>query len=136
MTYATRTDLEARYAQDVAQRETVLPVLGVDNALADADAEIDSYLGVRYSVPVSPVSARILQIACVIARYRLLGDAATDVARRDYEDARAYLRDIAAGRAQLEGAAALSTSPTSRLVEIATVPTVFGRSGGDNEFDA
>jgi len=128
MPYATRTDLEQRYAQDVAQRETVLPVLGVDNALADADAEIDSYLGVRYSVPVSPVSASILRIACVIARYRLLGDAAGEAARRDYEDARAYLRDIAAGRSQLEGAAALAVSPTARTVEFETQPRVFART--------
>ncbi len=127
MTYATRQDLVDRYADDVAQRETVLPALGVDNALADADAEIDSYLGVRYAVPVSPVSASILRIACVIARYRLLGDSATDVARRDYEDARAYLRDIAAGRSQLEGAAALTTSPTSQTVEMTASPRLFAR---------
>lgn len=134
MPYATRDDLVQRYAQDIEQRESVLPVLGVDNALADADAEIDSYLGVRYSVPVSPVSASILRIACVIARYRLLGDAATDVARRDYEDARAYLRDIAAGRSQLEGAAALSTSPTSQIVELTASPRVFARV--DTGYDA
>lgn len=133
MTYATRQDLESRYPDDVAQREASLSPTALDDALADADAEIDSYLGVRYAVPVSPVSASILRIACVIARYRLLGDSATDVARRDYEDARAYLRDIAAGRSQLEGAAALTTSPTSQTVEMTASPRLFARSAAGDD---
>lgn len=128
MPYASRADLEDRYAQDIAQRELVLPVLGVDNALADADAEIDGYVGVRYQVPLSPVPASILRIACVIARYRLLGDAATEVARRDYEDARGFLRDVAAGRSQLEGAAGLAGATTAQTVQVVSSPRLFARS--------
>jgi phage gp36-like protein len=128
VTYATRADLEARYAQDIADRELVLPVLGVDNALADASAEIDSYLGTLFAVPITPVPANLLRMACVIARYRILGDAATEVARRDYEDARSFLRDVAAGRARLDGADTLAASGTAGTVALVTEDRVFSRA--------
>jgi phage gp36-like protein len=128
MSYATRADLEERYADDVAQRDQVLPTLGVANALADASAEIDSYLAVLYQVPISPVPPTILRVACVIARYRLLGDAATEGARKDYEDARAFLRDVVAGRSQIEGAAALAGANPARNVQMVSNARVFSRS--------
>lgn len=118
MTYATRQDLADRYGEDeVAQRESVLPAGAVDRALGDADAEIDGYLAGRYSVPVSPVPARLTAIAAQIARYGLLGDAATEVARKGYEDARAWLRDVQSGRALVDGATALSGAEPSGTVD-------------------
>ena len=128
MAYATRSDLEARYAQEIAQREEVLPALGLENALADADAEIDGYLSVRYGVPLSPVPTNIRRVACVIARYRLLGDAVSEAARQDYKDALSFLRDIAVGRARLEGAPTLATSPEARTVQMVSGSRIFGRS--------
>lgn len=130
MTYATRTELEERYGTDeLAQRESVLPAGAVDRALADADVEVDSYLTGRYTVPLSPVPGNVTRLAAAIARYRLLGDAATELARKEYEDARAWLRDVAAGRVQIEGATPLAAAAPS-----ATVDYVVGRdkafSGG------
>lgn len=123
MTYATRIDLEDRYgADEIAQRESMLPVGAVDRALADADAEIDSYLTGRYALPLSPVPANIGRVASAIARYQLLGDAVTEVARKHYEDARAWLKDVAAGRAQIDGA-----TPTAAAAPSATVEYVVGR---------
>lgn len=119
MTYATRQDLADRYGEDeVAQRESALPAGATDRALADADAEIDSYLVGRYAVPVSPVPPRLVMIAAAIARYLLLGDAATEIARKAYEDARAWLREAQAGRAQVDGATALSGAAPSATVEV------------------
>lgn len=130
MTYATRTELEERYGTDeLEQRESVLPAGAVDRALADADVEIDSYCTGRFAVPLSPVPDNIARVAAAIARYRLLGDAATELARKEYEDARAWLRDVAAGRVQIEGATPLAAAAPS-----ATVDYVVGRdkafSGG------
>jgi phage gp36-like protein len=118
MPYATRTDLEERYgADELAQRESVLPAGAVDRALADADVEIDSYLATRYSVPMSPVPGNVTRIAAAIARYRLLGDSVTELARKDYEDARAWLKDVAAGRVQINGATPLAAAAPSAVVE-------------------
>ena len=126
MTYATRTDLVERYgADEIEQRESVLPDGAVDRALADADAEIDSYVGNRYGVPLSPVPANIPRLACAIARYHLLGDAATETARKGYEDARAFLRDIQAGRALLDSAATASGAAPSARVEFVPGRKVF-----------
>ena len=127
MSYATRTDLEERYgADELVQRESVLPAGAVDRALADADVEIDSYLATRYTVPLSPVPGNAVRIAAAIARYRLLGDAVTEIARKDYEDSRAWLKDVAAGRVQINGATPLAAAAPS-----ASVDYVVGR---DNAF--
>lgn len=123
MPYATRTDLEERYgADELAQRESVLPAGAVDRALADADIEVDSYLATRYSVPMSPVPGNVTRIAAAIARYRLLGDSVTELARKDYEDARAWLKEVAAGRVQVNGA-----TPIAAAAPAASVDYVVGR---------
>lgn len=123
MAYATRTELEDRYGvEELTQRESMLPSGALVRALADADAEVDSYLTGRYTLPLSPVPASIARIAAVIARCRLLGDAVTEIARKDYEDARSWLRDVAAGRVQIEGATPLAAAAPS-----ATVDYVVGR---------
>ena len=111
--YASRQDLTDRYGEaEIAQRESALPAGAVDRALADADAEIDSYLAGRYVVPLAVVPSNILRIAAAIARARLMGDAVSETARRDYEDARAWLRDVQAGRALIEGAAVQTAAAT------------------------
>lgn len=124
--YATLADLEARYgAEEFVQRETMLPWGAVERALVDAGAEIDSYVAGRYAVPLSPIPPIVPRLACAIARYNLLGDAATEMARKAYEDARAYLRDVQAGRALLESAAPLVGSAPSATVEISTRTKIF-----------
>lgn len=128
MSYATRTDLEKRYdADEIAQRESVLAAGAVDRALADADGEINSYIAGRYAVPLSPVPDNIPRLASAIARYNLLGDAATERARDDYNDAIRLLKDIQAGRAQLDSAAPLPASAPSARVEITTGDRIFSR---------
>lgn len=123
MTYATRTDLEERYgADELTQRESMLPAGAVDRALADADAEVDGYVAAAYTVPLAPVPANIVRAACSIARYRLLGDAATERARQDYEDAIRLLRDVQAGRATL-----MSASPLAGNTPAATLAVTNGR---------
>lgn len=129
MTYATRQDLTDRFgAEEIAQREDGLSTGAVDRALADADAEIDSYVSAKYAVPLSPVPSRIVKVACSIARYHLLGDAVTEVARNDYTDARAWLRDIQAGKALVTGATALAGSAPAAAVEMVSSPTVWSRT--------
>lgn len=122
MTYATRPGLEERYgALEIEQRESMLPAGAVARALADADAEVDAYVGGAYSVPLSPVPAVIVRVAAGIARYRLLGDAASDQARKDYEDAVRYLRDVQAGRA------AIAAAPLAGNTPAATIAVTNGR---------
>lgn len=119
MTYATRTDLEERYgADELTQRESVLPAGAVARALSDADAEVNSYVAGAYTVPLNPVPTNIVRIAAAVARYRLLGDAATEQARQDYEDAIRFLRDIQSGRATLMDAAPIAGNTPAATISV------------------
>jgi len=70
-------------------------------ALADADEEINGYLRGRETLPLASVPAVLKRVACDIARYRLFGISAPEEVRKRYEDARAWLRDVASGRVVL-----------------------------------
>lgn len=121
MTYALRADLEARFGTgELTQRETMLPAGAVVQALTDADSVINGYVMGRYSVPLNPVPSNLVRVACQLARYAILGNAADDRARKDYEDAMGWLKDVAAGRVNLPLATAaaavtqVDAKPTSR----------------------
>ena len=110
MSYTTLALLEERFGTDelIQRSDKYPPYTGavvttvIDRAIADADAEIDGYVGARYTLPLPlPTPPVLVPIACDIARYRLYDDAVPDVVRQRYEDAIARLRDIAAGRLSL-----------------------------------
>lgn len=131
MAYATRADLEDRYgADELAQRESMLPAGAVAGALADADAEIDSYLATRYTLPLASVPSLLKRLACAIARYNLLGEAASDRARADYEDARRMLAGLANGSVTLGLATAVDGSPASGSVAYEVSDPVFDDAAG------
>lgn len=129
MAYITRQDLEERYGDEIAQRESGLRPGAVDNAIVAAGALIDGYLAGRYALPLSPVPASLPQQAEAIARYRLMGDAATEQARLDYQDAIAWLKDVAAGRVQFDQVAPEPASAPAATVMVASSDAVFKRAG-------
>lgn len=109
MSYATQADIENRYGVDallvVADRndDQVIDTEIVTAALADASAEIDSYVGARYPLPL-PMVPRVLSQLCVdIAFYKLSADAdmATDERRLRYEDAINLLKRFSRGEVTL-----------------------------------
>lgn len=131
MAYATRADLEDRYGTDeLEQRESMLPAGAVAGALADADAEIDSYLATRYSLPLASVPSLLKRLACAIARYNLLGDAASDRARTDYEDARRLLAGLASGSVTLGLATPVEGDPAGGGIAYETADPVFDETAG------
>lgn len=108
MPYTTQAALIDRFGNEellqLADRDGdgVIDAAVVDQAILDADAEIDGYLGAGgYTVPLDPVPLVIASLAADIARYRLYDDLATDTVRTRYEDARRMLEAISAGRVSL-----------------------------------
>ena len=110
MPYTTRTLLEERFGLDelIQRTDKFAPYTGaivdavIDRAIADADAEIDGFVGSRYILPLPvPTPPVLVPIACDIARYRLYDDAVPEIVRQRYEDAIARLKDISAGRLSL-----------------------------------
>ncbi|UWQ00849.1 DUF1320 domain-containing protein [Aliiroseovarius crassostreae] len=125
MTYATQEDIIAAYSEDalyVADRDGdgVIDTGAVTKALEAASAAIDSYIGVRYTVPIEGGNVLLRDYCIDIALYRLAlaRDVQTDEHRRRFEDAVSALKEIARGNATLnlpvpadqdgENAAALS----------------------------
>jgi len=81
----------------------------VEQAIAEGDAEIDSYLSIRYVTPVeAPIPARLANIAGDIARYHLHDRKPPELVVERYNRALATLRDMAQGKQNLEGALQLS----------------------------
>lgn len=107
MPYATQQNLVDRFGEteiiQLTDRENVGAIDAdvLNQAIADADAEIDGYLASRYPVPIVPTPS-ILALYCGdIVRYRLYDDGATDEVRRRYDDAIKFLRLAAEGKVRL-----------------------------------
>lgn len=113
MTYCTQDDLIDLFGRDEVVQLTDRDgdndpdTAYLDQVLADTDAEMDAYLRVRYALPLSATPVRLRAVACDIARYRLYPLAVPEAVRQRYEDSRMYLKDVAAGRAELD----LATPP-------------------------
>lgn len=107
MTYATKQNLIDRFTEGELIELTddanlgVVDEAAVAKALADADAEINSYLAGRYTLPLAQTSDELERLACDIARYHLYDTSATEAVKTRYDDAVKKLRDVARGVASL-----------------------------------
>lgn len=135
MTYASQADLESRFSSAELLELTDDEGLGVINtttvglALADADAEINSYLAAVYALPLTQTSPELVRLACDIARYRLWDQKSDqDQVKSRYEAAIAKLRDIAKGLASLGLASDNSTVSESGGVQVVAPARVFNAS--------
>ena len=108
MAYATQDDIITLYSEDalyVADREGdgVVDADAVARALTSAAGEIDSYIGVRYSLPLEAAPELLKQFCVEVAIYRLAlsRDVLSEEHRRRYEDTIKHLDKIAKGTASL-----------------------------------
>ena len=138
MTYATQQDMIDRFGSARLQQLTDIeaPLVGGIRSsvlvakLTDADAEIDGYLIGRYELPLATWPAVLKVHACSICWYRLLGSAADEPARRDYEDALAYLGKVARGDVVVVAPAAAVPLTGIGTVLFDTGTKIFGRTRG------
>ena len=109
MAYCTQADLLEQISQDKLIQLTDDDDAGivdsdmVTRAIADADAEIDSYCGTKYDIPFSPVPVMIRKVSVDIAIYNLYArrQGAPEDRKERYDDAISFLKDIAKGIASL-----------------------------------
>lgn len=109
MAYCTQSDIEKQLPQEELVQLTDddgdgLPDTGVvDEAIAEADAEIDSYLAARYSLPLASVPVLLKKLSVDIAIWNLYSRRAVDepVRKERYQAAVKLLQAIAEGRASL-----------------------------------
>ncbi len=122
MPYCTQSDIlrkldEARLVQLTDDEGLGQVNAGrVEQAIADADALIDGYVGSRHAVPLSPVPAIIKTYSVAIAVYFLYGrrDRVPESRAQDYQDAVRFLELVAAGKVSL-GAEDPEGSPPSAM---------------------
>lgn len=102
----------------------------LNQAVDDASATIDGYLGGRYSLPLHIVPRVLARTACDLARYYLNDDVLGDehqVAKR-YKDGISYLEKVGRGILQLgldsNNARAESNNNTATIT---SAGSVFGR---------
>jgi phage gp36-like protein len=109
MAYATNADIITIYGEQVlnavasrdgSNRQSYEAVAA---ALDAASAEIDTYIGNRYTVPLTAPPPYIRQVCVDITVYRLALDVGprTDEMRLRYKDAIEYLRDVSKGTIDL-----------------------------------
>jgi len=145
MPYCTQSDLleqitEAELVQLTVDDDSETPDAAViARAIADADAEIDSYCS-RYPLPFDPVPDIIRKISVDIALYNLYSrrqNSVTEERTKRYDNAIRFLRDAARGLVSLginsppSTSAGLPGASTRRADRIFTI----GRNGEHGTLD-
>lgn len=144
MSYCTIQDMINRFGEDELIQLTdrdgvgVLDRSSIQQAIDDACAIMDSYIGARYAVPLAdPVPGDVSVYAADLARCQLYDSDTIDKAEERCERVMRWLRDVAAGRAVLpgveplsEGAAGAVAGGTRRLT---FTDAYFGRMPGGSE---
>jgi len=132
VSYCTAQNLLDRFSEaellqltDKAQAGD-LDYLVLDKAIADATAEIDSYL-TAYALPLSPVPANFERLACDMARYYLYEDQMIDIVQERYKNAVRYLEQVASGKITLSVDASGSAPAVADGVEFVSETAVFSR---------
>lgn len=133
MPYANAQDIIDRYGNDTLLMLTdrdgddQVDTQVIDQAVADATAEIDTYLAAKYSLPLPTTPSVLVRLCVDIAIYRLssTADMVTEEKRQRYEDATTLLRRIAKGEVSL---GISQPAPSSNgAVHISTKPRRFSR---------
>ena len=135
--YATAEDLVAAFGLDEVIALTDRDDTGaVDeavalDAIARASSEADSYLSVRYPVPVLTVDPALTDAVCQIVRFRLTGAEVNEPnpIQGRYDRAIKWLERIAKGDANLPGMQ--DPADTAGSVKFSTGRRVFNRTVGD-----
>lgn len=134
MLYATRIDLESRFSTDeVTVLEQTVGTGGVERALQDAAEEADSYVAVRYTVPLPSVPAPLKVAVCDIARFRLYKDRPTEEVKYRYEQAIKWLKALARGEATLTFTPGLSPEEEANIVSPVTPVAGIIKTGVFND---
>jgi phage gp36-like protein len=136
MAYCSQSDLLTMISQEDLAELTAdsgdLPdAFVVEEAIVQADAEIDTYLGRRYEVPVTPAPPRLKALSVDMTIYHLYSrrSVVPPVRRDKYDAAIAYLKAVAAGTVGLEGAGGGPDGGTGEVAELSSETRLFSRTG-------
>lgn len=131
MPYATTTDLTRFGLPSTAL--TGVSSTTQEEAISAASALADSYMRSRYAVPLTAWGDDLRQCVCALAAETLLtsrgldpGRANGDVILTRADNARAWLKDVSAGRASVSGG--VTTPGPGTYARASTAPTTASSS--------
>ncbi|MFA6690748.1 MAG: DUF1320 domain-containing protein [Saccharofermentanales bacterium] len=135
MAYCSQEDLlklipEVELAELTAESGDTPDSAIVSDCIGQADAEINSYLAVRYRFPLAATPDRVKSLSIDIAIYHIYSrrDRIPESRRQKYKDAVAFLKAVALGRAEIIGADGAEISgEAAEVVEITSQTRVFDR---------
>ena len=101
--YASREDLVARFGVHEIENLEAMQTMSnaIENALQDAAEEIDSYVAVKYELPLPSIPSTLKRVVCNIARYRLYFQQPTEEVDNRYKADIDFLKRVADGKAVL-----------------------------------
>ena len=145
MSYSTRAEVRSMvkddalnaiigdtFIEDPAEREELVAPI-IDEAIADADGEIDGYLAKRYAVPISPAPKIINKCSKDIAVYNLFSrigiDESTDQKTylNRYNQAIKFLTLVAEGKVSLGAETDDPTTAAATGFSVESNPRIFSR---------
>ncbi len=139
MSYCTQQDIEDRIGEEELaaladhDEDGTPDAAVVEGAIASAQALMDSYIAVRYAVPVelpegeTPAALTTRAVSLAVYFLRLGRDSVTDDVREQHRDDVAWLRDVAAGRVRLGASSRPREALAAPSVRHSARPRVFGR---------
>lgn len=120
MDYITQAELIDRFGEDVLKQladrdgDNAIDQDVIDRAIADANAVIDGYLKVRYTLPLASVPPLLKPIAADLVFYQLHAHGAPEEARNRQKAAIRQLEGLAKGTQRLDVAGAEPAAPGER----------------------
>ncbi len=100
--YADKEDLIKRFGEReiialAGNEAEIIDNSVVETALSDAEDLINSYVSVKYALPLTTVPAALKRICCDFARYFMYKEVIPEELEKKYEQNLAFLKDIARG---------------------------------------
>jgi phage gp36-like protein len=134
MAYCSEDDLLKMIPEEdltdlTAESGEVPDSLIIADAISKADAEIDSYLGVKYVVPISPTPDQVKALSVDLAIYHMYSrhSIMRPVRQQKYEAAVAFLKQVAAGQAVIMGPEGESATVTHEVTDATSAVRCFTR---------
>jgi phage gp36-like protein len=135
MAYCFEDDLlkmipEAELVDLTVESGEVPDNLIIADAIDKADAEIDSYLGVKYVVPLSSTPHQVKALSVDLAIYHLYSrrNLVPPVRQQKYEAAVAFLKQVAAGQVVIMGPGGEAPTAAKEVADATSAVRCFTRN--------
>jgi phage gp36-like protein len=136
MAYSALEQIQQRVNETTLIRLTTdsgdaVDLVTVEGAIADADAEIDGYVGRRHAVPLDPVPPMLVKLSADIAVRNLYGlrpGSVPEEVKDRYKDAVRFLKDVSSGVVSLGVDDPEGTPSATHKTDIESSDRVFSRT--------